>query len=196
MHKHHCAHRDCTGRNIMMDARKLFPRGFHPINIDIDYKHDRYARHWTRTERPPKYLLIDFGLSRFYDPKHGPPLDLPVRGIDRTAPEPSKQPSIDQVMTRFEAMYRSLSFKLLRTHIGASVFYDFLHFFRRMRYAFMRIPPVPRAVLKVLSSSPAGNATPICCNPCPMGVAKEQFINMLDHQTHMQVAHSKCKCLL
>ncbi|KAF8508794.1 kinase-like domain-containing protein [Gautieria morchelliformis] len=200
MHKHHYAHRDCTGRNIMMDARKLYPNGFHPIDIDFDYKRDRFARHWTRTERPPKYLLIDFGLSRFYDPKHGPPLDLPVRGIDRIAPEvqgdkynelsnpfatdiyyagnmiqmefvdvrfgfdfmvplitdmtqeePSKRPSIDEVVTRFETIYRSLSFKLLRTRMvkrkedeGTSALYDFLHFFRRMRYAFMRIPPVPR----------------------------------------------------
>ncbi|KAF8508800.1 hypothetical protein JB92DRAFT_2950951 [Gautieria morchelliformis] len=56
MHKHHYAHRDCTGKNIMMDARKLFPNGFHPVNIDFDYKRDRFARHWTRTERPPKYL--------------------------------------------------------------------------------------------------------------------------------------------
>ncbi|KAF8485475.1 hypothetical protein JB92DRAFT_3026854 [Gautieria morchelliformis] len=198
---------DCTGKNIMMDARKLYPNGFHPVNIDFDYKRDSFARHWTRTERPPKYLLIDFGLSRFYDPKHGPPLDLPVQGdkynelsnpfatdiyylgnmikmefvdvrfgfdfmvplvTDMTQEEPSKRPSIDEVMTRFEAIYRSLSFKLLRTRIvkrnedeGTSALYDFLHFFRRMRYAFMRIPPVPRAVLKALSSSPGGNATPI-----------------------------------
>jgi hypothetical protein len=71
----------------MMDPRKLYPNGFHPVDIDYDYKRNRFARHWTRTERPPKYFLIDFGLSRFYDPKYGPPLDLPVRGIDKTAPE-------------------------------------------------------------------------------------------------------------
>ncbi|KAF8511914.1 kinase-like domain-containing protein [Gautieria morchelliformis] len=232
MHKHNYAHRDCTGRNIMMDARNLYPNGFHPVNIDFDYKRDSFARHWTRTERPPKYLLIDFGLSRFYDPKNGPPLDLPVRGIDRTAPEvqgekynelsnpfatdiyylgnmikmefvdvrfgfdfmvplitdmtqeePLKRPSIDEVVTRFETIYRSLSFKLLRTRMvgrdedeGATAFYDFLYFFRRMRYAFMRIPPVPRAVLKALSSSPAGHATPICCNLCPLAIPQEKFI--------------------
>jgi hypothetical protein len=71
----------------MMDPRKLYPNGFHFVDIDYDYKRNRFARHWTRTERPPKYFLIDFGLSRFYDPKYGPPLDLPVRGIDRTIPE-------------------------------------------------------------------------------------------------------------
>ena len=71
----------------MMDPRRLYPNGFHPIRIDYDYKRNRLARHWTRTERPPKYILIDFGLSRFYDPEYGPPLDLPVRGIDKTVPE-------------------------------------------------------------------------------------------------------------
>ncbi|KAF8506378.1 kinase-like domain-containing protein [Gautieria morchelliformis] len=216
MHRHHYAHRDCTGRNIMMDPRKLYPNGFHPLNIDYDYKRNRFARHWTRTERPPKYFLIDFGLSRFYDPKHGPPEDLPVRGIDRTAPEiqgdkyneccnpfatdiyyvgnmikmefvevrfgfdfmvplitdmtqdePSNRPSIDEVVARFDDIYRSLNFALLRSRIisrkedqGATQVYNFLHFFRRMRYAFMRIPPIPRAVLKSLPS-PEGKAVPI-----------------------------------
>ncbi|KAF8506373.1 hypothetical protein JB92DRAFT_3122141 [Gautieria morchelliformis] len=187
---------------------KAYPNGFHPLNIDYDYKRNRFARHWTRTERPPKYFLIDFGLSRFYDPKHGPPRDLPVRGIDRTAPEiqgdrynefcdpfatdiyyagnmikmefvevrfgfdfmaplitdmtqdePSNRPSIDEVVARFDDIYRSLNFPLLRSRIisrkedeRATQVYNFLHFFRRMRYAFMRIPPVPRAVLKSLSS--------------------------------------------
>ena len=94
MHQHHYAHRwisrgvsDCTGRNIMMDNRKLYPKGFHSIDIDHDYKRNRSARRWTRTERPPKYLLIDFGLSQYCDPELGPPLDLPVRGIDRSVPE-------------------------------------------------------------------------------------------------------------
>ncbi|KAF8494058.1 hypothetical protein JB92DRAFT_1154764 [Gautieria morchelliformis] len=61
---------DCTGRNITMDAIKPFPNGFLPIDIVCEYKRDRFARHWTRTEHPPEYLLIDFGLSRFYVPKH------------------------------------------------------------------------------------------------------------------------------
>ena len=28
-----------------------------------------------------------FGLSRYYDPANGPPLDMPVRGGDKSAPE-------------------------------------------------------------------------------------------------------------
>ena len=71
----------------MMDSKRMYPNGFHPMEINYDYKRGRFPRRWTRTERPPKYLLIDFGLSRFYDPSRGSPLDLPVRGIDKTAPE-------------------------------------------------------------------------------------------------------------
>ncbi|KAF8480691.1 hypothetical protein JB92DRAFT_3085892 [Gautieria morchelliformis] len=76
MHRHHVAHRDCSGPNIMMDGTKLYPDGFHPITM--------YLR---RTERPPKYYLTDFGLSRRYDPKAGPALELPIRGNDKTVPE-------------------------------------------------------------------------------------------------------------
>ncbi|KAI0257697.1 hypothetical protein BC834DRAFT_839665, partial [Gloeopeniophorella convolvens] len=45
------------------------------------------AKAFTRTERPPRCYLIDSGLSRKYDPNDGPPLELPVRGGDKTAPE-------------------------------------------------------------------------------------------------------------
>ena len=45
------------------------------------------VKKYTRTWRPPRYLLIDFGLSRLYDPANGPPLDYPLRGGDKSAPE-------------------------------------------------------------------------------------------------------------
>ena len=55
----------------------------------IDQSKDfRWKAKWhSRTRRPTRYLLIDFGLSRRYDPANGPPLDLPVRGGDKSAPE-------------------------------------------------------------------------------------------------------------
>jgi len=48
---------------------------------------DGLAKHRTRTERPPTYYLADFGLSHRYDPKAGPPLELPICGTDRSVPE-------------------------------------------------------------------------------------------------------------
>jgi hypothetical protein len=47
----------------------------------------RNVKGYSRTRRPTRYLLIDFGLSRFYDPANGPPLDRPLRGGDKSAPE-------------------------------------------------------------------------------------------------------------
>jgi len=47
----------------------------------------RKAKGYSRTRRPTRYHLIDFGHSRFYDPANGPPLDQPLRGGDKSAPE-------------------------------------------------------------------------------------------------------------
>ncbi|TFY60098.1 hypothetical protein EVJ58_g5363 [Rhodofomes roseus] len=43
--------------------------------------------HYTRTEKPPKYYYIDFGLSRRYNPDDGPPRALPIFGGDKSVPE-------------------------------------------------------------------------------------------------------------
>jgi len=73
--------------NIMMDPKPLFPKMFHPQapHHTIDFK--GRLKHFTRTARPTKYYLIDFGLSRKYNPADGPPLEYPIRGGDRTVPE-------------------------------------------------------------------------------------------------------------
>jgi hypothetical protein len=65
----------------------LYPKGYHPRVTDRSRDFRGSAKHYTRTERPPKYFLIDFGLSRRYDPKDGSPLELPIHGGDKTVPE-------------------------------------------------------------------------------------------------------------
>ncbi|KAI0786629.1 hypothetical protein C8Q75DRAFT_808160 [Abortiporus biennis] len=45
------------------------------------------AKHYTRTAHPTKYYIIDFGLSRQYDPRNGPPLELPIPGGDKSVQE-------------------------------------------------------------------------------------------------------------
>lgn len=79
--------RDCTYQNIMLDPSNMFPESFHPAAIDRSKDFRRKAKWYSRTRRPTKYLLIDFGLSRRYDPANGPPLDTPLRGGDKSAPE-------------------------------------------------------------------------------------------------------------
>ncbi|KAF8509611.1 kinase-like domain-containing protein [Hysterangium stoloniferum] len=201
MHKHNIAHRDCNYNNIMMDARELYLDGFHPIRTDLNPSYTRSAKHYTRTERSPKYYLTDFGLSHLYDPKDGPRMAEPIHGGDKSVPEyqaeryfkesdpfpvdiytlgnmiktefldnkhgfdfmgpliadmrqddPSKRPTIDVVVSRFDSIRRSLRISLLRSRViardeirGLGWFFDLIHFFRSLRFILLQIPPVPLA---------------------------------------------------
>ena len=70
----------------MMDATNLYIDPFHPVDHHMKRDFSGYARFKTRTERPPKYYFIDFGLSRRYDSIVNA-LDLPVWGGDKQVPE-------------------------------------------------------------------------------------------------------------
>ncbi|KAN0140579.1 Protein kinase-like domain containing protein [Lactarius tabidus] len=87
MHENHVAHRDCTYENIMLDPFGMFPNSFHPVDPRKGKDFRRKVKRYSRTRRPTRYLLIDFGHSRFYDPANGPPLDEPLSGGDKSAPE-------------------------------------------------------------------------------------------------------------
>ncbi|KAJ6559503.1 hypothetical protein B0H10DRAFT_1175921 [Mycena sp. CBHHK59/15] len=69
MHKNNVAHRDCTSMNIMMDGSSLYLVPFHPIRQHLKRDFSGKAPHLTRTQRPVKYYLTDFGLSRKYKPE-------------------------------------------------------------------------------------------------------------------------------
>jgi len=87
MHTNHVAHRDCTWENIMLDPINMYPESFHPVDRKRSKDFRRKVKGYSRTRRPTRYLLIDFGLSRRYDPAAGPPLDQPLQGGDKSAPE-------------------------------------------------------------------------------------------------------------
>jgi hypothetical protein len=77
--------RDSTANNIMFDPSEMYPQGFHPTQIDRRRDFKARAKRYTRTQRPPRYYLIDFGLSRQYLSRRA--LDVPLRGGDKSAPE-------------------------------------------------------------------------------------------------------------
>ncbi|KAI0245155.1 hypothetical protein BJV78DRAFT_1140876, partial [Lactifluus subvellereus] len=85
MHEQNIAHRDCTATNIMFDPSSMYPEGFHPTRINRSRDFKRRAKGYTRTQRPTRYYLIDFGLSRQYSSRDV--LDEPLRGGDKSAPE-------------------------------------------------------------------------------------------------------------
>jgi len=85
MHERNVAHRDCTANNIMFDPSGMYPNGFHPIRTDRNRNFKGAAKAYTRTQRPPVYYFIDFGLSRQYASRRV--MDSPLRGGDKSAPE-------------------------------------------------------------------------------------------------------------
>lgn len=105
MHKHRVAHRlvlllalwslsvdlvspsDCSSSNMMMDPSRLYIDAFHPASSLTKRDFSGYARYKTRTERPPKYFLIDFGLSCRYDDSIVKPMEVPIWGGDKEVSE-------------------------------------------------------------------------------------------------------------
>ncbi|OCH94858.1 hypothetical protein OBBRIDRAFT_788858 [Obba rivulosa] len=87
MHENHVAHRDCMSLNIMMDPRPLFPDMYHPRAPNFKFDLSGSAKRYSRTERPTKYYLVDFGLSRRYTADDASPQELPILGGDKTVPE-------------------------------------------------------------------------------------------------------------
>ncbi|KAI0634040.1 kinase-like protein [Trametes polyzona] len=63
LHRHRIAHRDIAFANIMMDARPLYPDGYHPVRLkqtpDVLYEAIPLPRHG----RDIHYYYIDFGLA-------------------------------------------------------------------------------------------------------------------------------------
>ncbi|KAG2110348.1 uncharacterized protein F5147DRAFT_690259 [Suillus discolor] len=86
MHRHHVAHRDCMQLNILMDGR-MFIDAWHPSDQYMSEDFKRPARHRTRTQSPPRYYYIDFGISRKYDASNTNPLEIPIYGGDKGVPE-------------------------------------------------------------------------------------------------------------
>lgn len=72
--------------NTMMES-VMFPNLWHPQDLHYNRKCTGSPKHYTRTERPPKYYIIDFGLSRRYDVNDPSPRELPIIGGDKTVPE-------------------------------------------------------------------------------------------------------------
>ena len=77
--------RDCTMNSIMLGPSGMYPEGYHPVQLNRSLDFKGRAKQYTRTERPPRYYLIDFGLSRQYPSRDA--LDDPLRRGDKAAPE-------------------------------------------------------------------------------------------------------------
>ncbi|PPQ95143.1 hypothetical protein CVT25_011028 [Psilocybe cyanescens] len=71
-----------------MDASEIYPDGFHPFRTDMNRDFTGpAAQKYTRTQRPPKYYWIDFGLSVGFDNSDKFPRAVTLRGGDKSVPE-------------------------------------------------------------------------------------------------------------
>ncbi|KAG6886790.1 hypothetical protein C0995_004658, partial [Termitomyces sp. Mi166 len=79
---------DCKSNNIMADTAHLFDSPPHPLegNLKRDFS-GRVSKLTSRTLKPVKYYLIDFGLSEIYRPEDAPFLKQSPWGGDKTVPE-------------------------------------------------------------------------------------------------------------
>lgn len=71
----------------MLDPGSMYPESFHPMETHKKRNYSGPATYFTRTQRPPKYYIIDFGISRKYDPSEPDPKELPIWGGDKGVPE-------------------------------------------------------------------------------------------------------------
>jgi len=91
LHEHRVAHLDIRIENIMMSPEQLGFGDFHFTRpqylYDDDHKRKDVRAKFTRTERPPKYYIIDFGFSKQWREDEMPPAELPRPARDTTLPE-------------------------------------------------------------------------------------------------------------
>ena len=70
-----------------MDASDMYPKGFHPIEINRNPEYTGSAKYYTRTQRPPRYYWIDFGQAIRFDESDENPRAPCIHANDRSVPE-------------------------------------------------------------------------------------------------------------
>ncbi|KAG6884141.1 hypothetical protein C0993_000978 [Termitomyces sp. T159_Od127] len=88
MHNNHVSHGDCKADNFMGDTVSLFKHPPHPSTpyMRRDYRGE-VSLSTSRTKKPVKYYLIDFGLSKVCRPEDAPHFRPPPWGGDKSVPE-------------------------------------------------------------------------------------------------------------
>ncbi|KAA1476395.1 kinase-like protein [Dentipellis sp. KUC8613] len=77
LHELRIAHRDLSAANILMDADRMFPHGFHLDNAQFDMRGRRMSKVRTRTQiGGVRYYLIDFGEAMKFGPSDSVLIDV------------------------------------------------------------------------------------------------------------------------
>jgi hypothetical protein len=76
-----------NGNNIMMDASSMYPEMYHPVRTELKKDFSGPAPYFSRTEKPPRYHIVDFGISRRYSVDELPVQEGIIYGGDKSSPE-------------------------------------------------------------------------------------------------------------
>ncbi|KAI9428515.1 hypothetical protein H4582DRAFT_676776 [Lactarius indigo] len=96
MHSRGVAHRESSLKNILMDATRMFPRGFHPVR-DAFLPHDisTPAPVLPRVDVGVKYYFVDYRTSSYFPEGTEPQLVLGFARRDQDVPELSDEVPYD-----------------------------------------------------------------------------------------------------
>ena len=80
--------RDMKSNNLMIESEKMFPEGYHSLKDLRKPDLSGPAIFYTRTQRPSKYFIIDFGMSRRYEPDNDSPVEATIteKGVELQNP--------------------------------------------------------------------------------------------------------------
>ena len=79
--------RDCSLKNVMFDATRMYPLGFHPMDDIFLDDIMTFAPVIPRLEVGVKYYFVDYGISSYFPPGSQHELVLGIAGHDRDVPE-------------------------------------------------------------------------------------------------------------
>ncbi|VDB85820.1 unnamed protein product [Peniophora sp. CBMAI 1063] len=89
-HEMGVAHRDCSEKNLLMDASALYPHGHHPINLDFTPDLKSPVRPLSRSKHSVRYCYVDFGISSYFPPGTPSTLVTGIFGRNQNVPELSE----------------------------------------------------------------------------------------------------------
>jgi hypothetical protein len=89
------SHRDCSLKNVLVDAAHMYPLGFHPVEDLFLDDITTPAPTIPRLEAGVKYYFVDYGISSYFPAGSQRELVLGIAGRDQDVPELSNNVPYD-----------------------------------------------------------------------------------------------------
>ncbi|KZV68671.1 hypothetical protein PENSPDRAFT_609701 [Peniophora sp. CONT] len=86
-HEMGVAHRDCSEKNLLMDASSLYPNGHHPVNLDFSSDFKTIVDPLRRSKHTVRYYYVDFGISTYFPSTSTSTLVTGIFGRNQNVPE-------------------------------------------------------------------------------------------------------------